>query len=104
MTNTAKACSAQTAESAGTLATEPGFGGLVEYFGQFVPAYLKKTNGNPVGRRRAQIIAKQHNLPLVRLGNAVFIDPNLAARLLIEAQTARHEPRGPGRPRKGHPK
>jgi hypothetical protein len=79
-----------------------GFSGLIEYFNDFVPRFLRKKNGTPVGRRQAQIIAKEHNLPLIRLGNAVYIDIEKAAERLREAQLVdRREPRGRGRPRKG---
>jgi hypothetical protein len=101
MSNTAKHYLDSAAAAAG--ATAPtGFGGLVPYYDVFVPQYLTKTDGSPVGRRQAQIIAQVHNLPLVRLGNNCWIDPELAAERLREAQIfAREEPRrGRGRPRK----
>jgi 3,4-dihydroxy-2-butanone 4-phosphate synthase len=50
------------------------FAGLEPYYTVFVPREIKKADGTSVGRRAAQKIAKKYNLPLVRMGHAVFID------------------------------
>jgi hypothetical protein len=76
------------------------FGGLVPFYEKFVPEVLGKPDGGAIGRRGAQLIAKKYNLPLIRIGNAVFIDPVLAAERLREAQLNGTEPRRRGRPRK----
>jgi hypothetical protein len=75
--------------------TQPtsGLGGLILYYEEFVPRYLPAC-----GRRWAQMLAKRHNFPLVRLGRAVYIDPELAADRLRAAQLGGREPRRPGRP------
>jgi hypothetical protein len=76
--------------------------GLVEYYGTFVPQHFRKSDGTPVGRRQAQMIAKENNLPLIRLGGSVFIDVAKAAERLREAQlTNRTIVRKPGRPKVG---
>jgi len=79
-------------------ASAAGFGGLILYFDEFVPRYLRKTNGAVIGRRAAQMLAKRYDLPLVWLGNTVFIDEVIAADRLREAQLADRTPRRPGRP------
>jgi hypothetical protein len=81
-------------------ATAPSFGGLMLYE-EFVQKFLLKKNGDPVGERQAQILAKEHDLPLIRVGSCVWIDPLLAADRLRQAQIFDREPRrGRGRPRK----
>jgi hypothetical protein len=74
------------------------FEGLVPYYEEFVPDHFVKSNGKPVGKRSAQILAKRYNLALVRLGNSVFIDVAETAERLRKAQLADREPRGRGRP------
>jgi hypothetical protein len=73
-------------------------GGLIPYFDEFVPRFLRKKNGAPVGRRAAQKIARQYNLPIVRMGHCAFIDVERAAEILREAQLVDRAPRKPGRP------
>jgi hypothetical protein len=78
-----------------------GFGGLVPFYDVFVPEHLT-INGRRRSKRSAQDVAKRHNLPLVRIGHNVFIDPVVAAERLREAQLAQladRTPRGRGRPR-----
>jgi hypothetical protein len=58
-------------------------------------------NGNARTRRSAQDIAKKYSFPIVRVGLRAFIDPDLAAQHLIEAQIHdRAAPRRGRRPRK----
>jgi hypothetical protein len=81
-------------------ATAPSFGGLMR-FDDFVRKYLTKKNGDPVGERQAQILVKEHNLPVIRVGSVVWVDPDIAAQRLREQQLFGREPRrGRGRPRK----
>jgi hypothetical protein len=78
-----------------------GFGGLVPYYEEFIPRHFPLSGGKPRGRRSAQKIAKAFNLPLIRVGHVVLIDPEVAAHRLRETQlTPSREPRRPGRPRK----
>jgi len=78
-----------------------GFGGLVPYYEEFVPDHFPLANGKPRGRRSAQKIAKEYNLPLIRVKKLTFIDPELAAQRLREvAMTPGREPLRRGRPRK----
>lgn len=100
MSDTARAYLAAQAAAIGAPLPGTGFGGLIPYFDEFVPRYLRKKDGKPIGKRAAQIIAKENNLPLVRLGNNVFIDVEKAAERLREAQIIDREPRGRGRPAK----
>jgi hypothetical protein len=74
------------------------FGGLVPYYTEFVPEHLPKINGKPRSRRSAQKIAVQYGLPVIRVGHNAFIDPELAAEVLREAQLIDRKPRGRGRP------
>jgi hypothetical protein len=76
-----------------------GFGGLVPFYDVFVPEHLP-INGKRRSRRSAQVVAKKYNLPLVRVGHNVFIDPVVAAERLREAQLVDPRPRGRGRPRR----
>jgi hypothetical protein len=76
------------------------FGGLVDYYNDFVPKCLPLSDGTPRGRRSAQKLAKAFNLPLIRVGDVVLIDPLIAAERLREAQLSERMPRGRGRPRK----
>jgi hypothetical protein len=80
-------------------AMSEGFGGLVPYFEKFVPEHFPLSGGKQRGRRSAQKIAKEFNLPLIRVKKLVFIDPELAAQRLREVAMA------PGReqPRRGRP-
>jgi hypothetical protein len=101
MSESAAGYLAHQAAIVGGVPVPTNLGGLIRFFEEFVPRYLTKKNGEPVGRRAAQKIARQHHLPLVRLGNAVFIDVELAADRLREAQLMPdREPRRRGRPRK----
>ena len=78
--------------------SDGNFGGLVDYYKEFVPEYLPKSNGKPRSRRSAQAIAKRYNLPLVRIALRSFIDPQIAAEQLKAAQIRkRAEPRGAAR-------
>jgi hypothetical protein len=79
-----------------------GFGGLIPYYEEFVPEHFPLPNGKARGKRSAQQIAKEFNLPLIRVKQLTFIDPVLAAQRLREvAMTpSRETPRRRGRPRK----
>jgi hypothetical protein len=76
------------------------FGGLVDYYNDFVPRCLPRTDGAPRTRRSAQQLAKAFNFPLIRVGYTVLIDPVIAAERLREAQLSERAPRRRGRPRK----
>jgi hypothetical protein len=78
------------------------FGGLVNYYDDFVPNCLPLPDGSRRTKRSAQQLAKQYNFPLVKVGLVTFIDPVIAAERLREAQLAKafSFPRGRGRPRK----
>ena len=76
------------------------FGGLQPY-SEFVSQHFPLASGKPRSRRSAAFLVQKHNLPLVRMGHIAYIDPELAALRLREAQLIGPEPRrGPGRPRK----
>jgi hypothetical protein len=78
-----------------------GFGGLVPYYDEFIPKHFPLSGGKPRGRRSAQKIAKEFNLPLIRVKQIVLIDPDMAAQRLREMQlTPRREARKRGRPPK----
>jgi hypothetical protein len=77
------------------------FGGLQDYYKEFVPTHFPLASGKPRSRRSAAALAERHNLPLVRMGHISYIDPELAAQQLREDQLFGRAPyRGPGRPRK----
>jgi hypothetical protein len=76
------------------------FGGLVNYYDDFVPNCLPLADGSRRTKRSAQQLAKKYNFPLIKIGLVTFIDPVIAAERLREAQLAERMPRGRGRPRK----
>jgi hypothetical protein len=77
------------------------FGGLMLYYEQFVPEFLPLPSGKLRSRRSGTHLADKYNLPLVKMGRSIFIDPELAAQRLRDAQLPESEPRrGRGRPRK----
>jgi len=78
------------------------FGGLVNYYDDFVPNCLPLAGGGRRTKRSAQQLAKQYNFPLIKIGLVTLIDPVIAAERLREAQLSekRAVPRGRGRPRK----
>jgi hypothetical protein len=101
VSNTAKAYLARQAEAVGAPSRTSDFGGMIEYYYEFVPRFLKKRNGEPVGRRAAQKLARKYNFPLVRIGYCIYIDVDLAAERLRRAQLGDdRQPRRRGRPRK----
>jgi hypothetical protein len=77
---------------------DSGFGGLIDYYDEFVPVYLPLPNGKPRSRRSAQKVAISYNLPIVRVGWRAFIDPELAAQRLRETQL-----RARVKPQRGRP-
>lgn len=78
-----------------------GFGGLVDYYNDFVPKHFPLPNGKPGCRRRAQKIAKRYNLKVIRVFQVALIDPIEAADTLRQqfAAQKRETPRR-GRPPK----
>jgi len=102
VSNTAKAYLARQAEAVGALSHASNFGGMIEYYYEFVPRFLKKRNGEPVGRRAAQKLARKYNFPLIRIGYCTYIDVDLAAERLRRAQLGDdRQPRRRGRPPSG---
>jgi hypothetical protein len=77
------------------------FGGLMLYYEQFLPEFLPLPSGEKRSRRSGTHLAEKYDLPLIKVGRSIFIDTELAALRLREAQLAGQEPRrGRGRPRK----
>jgi len=75
------------------------FGGLVNYYDDFVPNCLPLADGTRRTKRSAQQLAKKYNFPLIKVGLVTFIDPVVAADRLREMQLAERAPRVRGRPR-----
>jgi len=86
-------------DDVGPPAKAEGFGGLILYYEEFIPRYLPLAGGRPRSRRSAQVIAKEYNLPIIRVGTIAFIDPvEAAARLRERGMTPKRTT-----PRRGHP-
>src|SRR3954468_21461699 len=57
-------------------------GRLIDYYKEYAPLRFRTAAGDPVKRRSQQIIAKRLNLPLIRAGGSVLVDPQEADDVL----------------------
>jgi hypothetical protein len=78
---------------------------LVSFYDEYGPSRFRKKNGSSPKRRALQILAREYDLPLIRIGHAVLIDPQAGDDRLRELahRPAVKGPRPPGRPRKQRP-
>ena len=48
---------------------------LLSFYDEYGPSRFRKRDGSSPKRRALQILAREHDLPLIRIGHAVLIDP-----------------------------
>jgi hypothetical protein len=79
----------------------PPDGQLVDYYTEYAPTRFRHRNGQPLGQRSFDMKIHQFNLPVIRTGYGVLIDPQKAdARLREFEEQHDRSRRKPGRPLK----
>jgi hypothetical protein len=73
-----------------------GLAGLVPVY-SWLEENLPKSDGSRRKRRSSQLIIKQFNIPIIKIGHFKLTDPKLATERLREHMVDR-APRKPGRP------
>jgi hypothetical protein len=74
---------------------------LQHYFTEWGPRWFCNRAGKPLSVRSLEMKIREFNLPVIRTGNGILIDPAMGEARLREFATQR-PPRSRGRPRKGN--